>query len=459
MNSFRVAGPLGRIANRFSPSLRRVAGNTGWLMADRLIRMGLGVVVGVWVARYLGPSQFGSLNFALSFVALFSTITTFGLDNIILRELVLDAAKAPKILGTAFCLRMAGSLLAPLLAWGAIHLTQPNDHLAGLLVSLLSVGLVFQAFDVIDSYFQSQVQSKLTVWAKNSAFLLMACARLILIHVAAPVWAFAAAQVTELALGAAGLLIAYQWSGGQLTVWRPSRKQAAELLSQSWPLILSGMAIMVYMRIDMVMLKMMQGDRAVGIYAAATRVSEVWYFIPTAIVSSVAPAIIRARDNSTLYYGRIGRLFSLMALLALVIGSIIALSAHWIIHVLYADAFRAAAPILIVHVWASVFVFLGIAQGPWDFSEKLFRLGFYRTLAGAIFNVLINFFLIPRYAGMGAAIATVASYAISSVFANAFSRITLPIFLMQMRSLVLADFWLKDPARLGRIAHIRRADV
>jgi PST family polysaccharide transporter len=434
---------VGRVFHNWSPGFRKIIGNTGWLLFDRVVRMGLGVFVGVWVARYLGPTQFGSLNFAISFVALFGTLTTFGLENIILREIVLDISKAPEILGTSFALRVCGSVIAPILTIITIHFVQPDDHVAVFLVSLLSVGLFFQAFDTIDLYFQSQVQSRLSVWAKNSAFLLMAGVRVTLIRLGAPLWTFAAAQVIELAIGAVGLIVAYTWSGGVLTRWRASRRRAIELLSQSWPVILSGMAIMIYMRIDMVMLKVMQGDRAAGIYAAATRVSEVWYFIPTAIVSSVSPSIIRARDNRVVYYARIAKLFSLMTLIAVVIGSIIALGSRAIIHLLYSDAFEAAAPVLAIHVWASVFVFLGVAQAPWDFSENLLKLGFYRTLSGAVSNVLLNLVLVPRYSAVGAAVATVVSYALSSVVANAFNSSTRPIFYLQMRSFILADMWSK----------------
>jgi polysaccharide transporter, PST family len=433
------------LSNKFfkrSPSgFRRIAGNTGWLMFDRLVRMGVGIFISAWVARYLGPSRFGSLNFAASFVALFATLTTFGLDNIILREIVLDASAAPVILGTGFALRVAGSILAPLFAIATIRLIQPGDPVAILLVSLLSIGLIFQAFDVIDFYFQSQVLSKLTVWAKNSAFLVFAVVRVSLIHVKAPLWTFAAAQVGELALAAVGLMLAYRSSGGRLSLWRASKRRAVELLTNSWPVILSGMAIMIYMRIDMVMLKVMQGDVAVGIYAAATRISEVWYFIPSTIVSSVSPAIIRVRDNPALYYRRLGSLFSLMSFLAVTIGSAVALSSHWIVRALYSNTFSAASPVLAVHVWASVFVFLGVAQAPWDFSENLLKLGFYRTVIGAITNIALNLVLIPKYSAMGAAIATVVAYACSSVFANALSQRTRHIFLMQMRSFLPSKFW------------------
>jgi polysaccharide transporter, PST family len=443
LSRYSIGKSLGEIRSRVSPGLQNILGNTGWLMLDRVIRMGLGVVVGVWVARYLGPSQFGSLNFAISFVALFGTLTTLGLENIVIKEIVLDGSRLPELLGTAFALRLGGSLLAPLLAVAAVFAVQPHDSLAILLVSLLSIGLVFQAFDTIDSYFQSQVRSRLTVWAKNSAFLTVAALRINLIHRKGPVWSFAAAQVVELALGAIGMVVLYRWSGGRIKQSRFSRSRAVELLKLSWPVILSGMAIMIYMRIDMVMLKVMKGDVAVGIYAAATRVSEVWYFIPSAIVSSVAPAIIRAKNNPTVYHTRLQKLFSVMTLLAVIIGSGIALSSHWIIHRLYSQAFDAASPVLAVHVWASVFVFLGVAQAPWDFSENLLKLGFYRTLSGAVSNVFLNVFLIPRYGALGAAIATVVSYAVSGVLANAFNSATRPILVMQMRSLFLMGLWSK----------------
>jgi polysaccharide transporter, PST family len=437
----KFAKPLVRLLNRLSPGLRKILGNTSWLMLDRVVRMGLGLVVGVWVARYLGPAQFGMLNFSIAFVALFATLTTLGLELIVLREVLFNPADTSEILGTAFTLRTFGSIVAPLIAIAAVYGIQPNDATARLMVSVLSIGMLFQSFDTIDSYFQSQVQSKLTVLAKNSAFLLMTGVRVFLIHVRAPLWTFAVAIVAELALGALGLTITYRWKVGRLKAWRFSRRRATELLKQSWPVILSGMAIMVYMRIDMIMLKVMSGERAAGIYAAATRVSEVWYFIPSAVVTSVWPAVLRAKNDPVLYYQRLGRLFSMMSLLALSIGGMVALTSGRIIHLLYSDAYRAAAPVLAVHVWASIFVFLGVAQAPWDFAEDALKLGFYRTMSGGVSNVLMNLVLIPKYGAMGAAIATVVSYALSAVFGNIFSAKTRPIFLMQMKSLLLADFW------------------
>jgi PST family polysaccharide transporter len=427
--------------DKIGPGLRRIMGNMGWLMVDRVVRMGMGLFVGVWVARYLGPVHFGSLNFALAFIALFGTITTLGLEGLVVRELLHNAQDTHEILGTTLALRSGGGLLAVALSIATLRLIQPHDKQALVLVSILSLTLVFQAFDTIDSFFQSQVRSKITVWAKNSAFLVFAAVRVSLICAKAPLWTFAAASTGEIALGAAGLVLGYRLSGGRMFAWRSSKKRAALLLKQSWPLLFSGMAIMIYVRLDTVMLKVMQGDLAVGLYSAATRVSEVWYFIPMAIVSSVSPAIMRVKDDPELFYGRLRRLFSLMTVTAYLIGSIVALASHAIIRILYSNGYSGAAPVLAVHVWASVFVFLGVAQSPWDLSKNLLTLSLYRTLSGAIINAGMNLYLIPRYSAMGAAVATVVSYAISSVFANAFSARTRPIFYMQMKALLPGRFW------------------
>jgi PST family polysaccharide transporter len=427
--------------DKISPGLRKVIDNIGWLMVDRVVRLGMGLFVGVWVARYLGPVQFGSLNFAIAFVALFGTVTTFGLEGLVVREVLHNAQHTHEILGTTLAIRSGGGLLAVGLSIATLRLIQPHDRQALLLVSILSLMLVFQAFDTIDSFFQSQVQSKITVWAKNSAFLVFAAVRVSLIYAKAPLWTFAASYAGEIALGAIGLVIGYRLSGGRIFAWRSSKTRAIYLLKQSWPVIFTGMAIMIFMRLDMVMLKMMKGDYAVGLYSAATRISEVWYFIPMGIVSSVSPAIMRVKDDPELFYSRLRKLFSLMTMTACVIGSIVALASHAIVRILYSTSYSGAAPVLAVHVWASVFVFLGVAQSPWDLSKNLLTLSLYRTIAGAIINVAMNLYLIPRYSAMGAAIATVAAYAVSAVFANAFSAKTRPIFFMQMRSFIPTKFW------------------
>jgi PST family polysaccharide transporter len=432
---------LSRHLHKIGPGLRKILGNFGWLLVDRVVRLGLGLVVGIWVARYLGPLQFGSLNFAIAFVGLFASVATLGMDGIVIRDVIHAPEKEKEILGTTLALRFGAGLLSVGVGIPALHMIQPHDRQALVLVSILSATLLFQALDTIDVLFQSQVRSRITVWAKNSAFLIFAAIRVWLIYEKRPLWQFAVAVMGEAGLGAAGLLIGYRLSGGHIFAWRFSRRTAFRLLQQSWPALFSAIAIMVYMRIDMVMLKVMQGDFQVGLYSAATRVSEVWYFIPTAIASSVTPAIMKAKDDPALLDRRLRSLFSLMTVLACVVGAFVALASHLIIRTLYSSAYSGAAPVLAVHVWASVFVFLGVAQTPWDVANNLLKLSFLRTLSGACINIALNLILIPKFTAMGAAIATVVAYAIAAVFANAFNDKTRRIFYMQIRSFLPGKFW------------------
>jgi PST family polysaccharide transporter len=423
-----------RISARFSPNLRRIAGNAGWLMLDKLLRIGVGAFVSVWVARYLGPELYGSLNFATAFVALFGAFATLGLDTIIVSQLVRDTAAAGEMLGTAFAIRISGSIVAFLLAAGTIRILEPDDSRALILVSILGGGLVFQSFDTVDLFFQAEVRSRLTVWAKNSAFILVAVLKIVLIRMRAPLVSFAAAALVEIVLGAVGLLIAYRASGGRLLAWRISGQRARHLLRAGWPMILSTMAIMTYVRIDTVMLKVMQGDIAAGLYAAAVRVSEVWILIPSSIVSSVSPAILRSRDNRAVYHARLRRLFAVMTTAGLFITAAVAATSPWVIRILYSGAFSSASPVLAIHVCALAFTFIGMAQTPWDIAENLVKLSLWRHGTGAAINIGLNLILIPKYSAAGAALATVISYAFTAMFGNLLSRRTRPIFYMQLKS-------------------------
>lgn len=417
--------------------LQAIIKNTVWLFADRILRMGVGMIVGVWIARYLGVQQYGLFNYATAFVALFSPFATLGLDNVVVRNIVRDSRDRERILGTAFWLKLLGGVASLLLAVCFISVLRPNDQLMIFLVAILATVGIFQALDTIDFWFQSQVQSKYTVVAKNTAFVIVTLLKVFMLKMQAPLIAFAWATLAEFSLGAIGLAIAYRINGYSLWLWRWNFSVAKTLLKDSWPLILSGVTIMIYMRIDQIMLGQMIGDSAVGIYSAATRISEVWYFIPTAVASSVSPAIFAAKDSSEkLYYQRIKQLLRLMVLISLAIALPMSLLSGTIITMLFGNGYAEAGQVLAIHIWASLFVFMGVATSPWFIAEGLTHFALRITLIGAIINVVLNIFLIPAYAGVGAAIATVISQAFASFFSNFTHAKTRKIFFIQLQSLV-----------------------
>ncbi len=398
---------------KLSPRLRKIIGNISWLFADRILRLGVGVVVVALIARYLGPEQFGLLNYAIALVALFRIFATLGLDRIVIRELVHTPACKEEIVGTAFILKLLGGILAWLLAVVTIFLIRPDDTLSHYLVAIIAAGSIFEAFDAIDFWFQWQIKSKYTVLAKNTAFIIVTCIRIILINMQAPLIVFAIAISTEFFLGAIGLLIAYQFNRQTLLALRPRWERAKSLLQESWPLIIAGVAIMIYLRIDQVMLGQMVGDEAVGIYAVTTRISSVWYFIPIGIVSSVAPSITEAkRSSETLYYSRLQKLLNLMAVLAYSIAIPMTFLAKHILVIMFGEDYAPGGRVLVIMVWTCMFWFLGICKSQiWIINEGRTRYNLIEKSLGALVNVLLNFWLIPIYQEFGAAIATLISYA------------------------------------------------
>jgi O-antigen/teichoic acid export membrane protein len=391
--------------------LQNVIHNAGWLFFDNILRMGVGLFVGVWVARYLGPDQYGQLSYALAFVLLFSSLANLGLDTIAVRNIVNDLSAKDEILGTAFVLKLIGGTTAFVVTTASIFFLRPGDSLTHWMVAIIAAGAIFQAFDTIDFWFQSQVKSKFTVIAKNSAFLLISAIKIVLIVLKAPLIVFACAALGEIAFGSLGLMIAYRTNGLYFKAWKTSFTRAKELLRDSWPLIFSGIVSMIYLRIDQVMLGEMSSNKEVGIYSAAVRLAEVWYFIPMVIYSSVFPSIIEAKSVSDeLFYDRLQKLYNVMAFLAYAVAIPVTFMAGWVVVFLFGHAYSEASPMLAVLIWAGMFTNLGVARSTFLMSMNWTKVHFVTVFMGAIVNVFLNYILIPRHGGMGAVTASCVAY-------------------------------------------------
>ncbi len=428
-----------RIEHR--PGLLKILDNIGWLFFDKILRMGVGLLVGVWIARYLGPEEFGLLNYALAFTGLFGAIATLGLQSIVVRDIVRDPDCAKLTLGTAALLQFIGGLIAFLLLLIAIAYLRPNDPLARGIVGILGAIQLFKASDIAVYWFESQVHSKYVVWVQNSVFLIFATCKVILILDNAALNTFVWLMLAEAILVALILIIVFGKFGHPLATLKANSKRAKMLLKDSWPLLLSGMAVVIYMKIDQIMLGEMKGDGAVGIFSAAARISEVWYFIPMAIVASVSPAIIAAKQDCEMkYLQRTQQLFDFLVLLSLLMAIPISIGSNFIIEILYGKLYADAATVLSIHAWTSVFVCLGVASSQNLLAENRQTIAMQRTFAGLIVNVLLNLFLIPSYGAIGAAISTIASQAMAAFVFDSLQKETRMLFKMKLRSLLLINF-------------------
>lgn len=424
-----------------STGFKRYFSNTSWLMGHRVLSMVVALFVGVYVARYLGPERFGLLSYAGSFVGLFTALAILGLDGIMVRELVRAPERRDELLGTAFWLKAGGAALMWLCIAAAIPFTN-NDVQTNILIAIIAFGIIFQTFNVIDFNYQAEVKSKFVVYAHLVQLVVSSITKLIFVWISAPLVWFACVFLLDAVVHAVGLTAMYLKNTGTIWYWKWRWETAKQLLKDSWPLILSGVMVSIYMKIDQVMIKEMLDAERVGYYAAAVRLSEAWYFVPMAITSSVFPAIINAKKQSEeLYYQRLQKLYDLMVWLAVAIALPTTFLAPWVIKILYGEAFLPAAGVLSIHIWAGVFVFLGVASGKWLLTENLQIFSTINTSIGAIVNIILNYILIKNLGINGAAISTLISYFMAAYLCLSFFDKTRTNFVNLTKSLYFKGFF------------------
>lgn len=398
---------------RIGSTLTSIAVNTGWLFVPKILRIAFALFVTAWLARYLGPVQFGILNYAIAFVVLVGPILRLGLEAVVVQEIVRAPKSRDEILGTTFFLRLLGGAASMVIVFTAVSLLRPEGGaLTRTLAAIISFGNVFQAYDAIDIWFQAEVRSKYAVYAKSIALIAKSLVLVYLIISGAPLAAFAWAWALESILAAAGLVVAYRMRGLDIRKWRVTGARVRQLLNLGWPMILSSSFAVVYLKIDQIMLGQMIGQSEVGIYSAAVKVSEAWYFVPTAVSMSVFPFLVQGKaTGEAIYRARVQQLYDFLAWIALGVGIAMTFAAHLVVVLVFGEAYERSGAMLAILTWAGVFYSLREALGRWLVTENLLVFSFISNGIGAAVNVGLNLFLIPRWGGIGAAIATVISYA------------------------------------------------
>ncbi|KLT64074.1 flippase [Pedobacter sp. BMA] len=425
-------------------ALKKYFKNTGMLLIGKVGSLAIKMLSSIAVANYLLSYGNGILTTSVSYVFLFAALAGLGLDQFIVKELHQYPEKREQILGTAFSLKsFAGLICIPLIyvAW----LIYPLEGIKYSHIFLLSFMGIFQSFTIIDSYFQSEVKSKYIMQVQIIGNLVSAAIKVGLILMHSSITFFFIAYLFDTILLSAGYIITYNRKGRSIFNWKYDFSLAKKLLTLSWPLIISGIMVSIYMRVDQIMLKQILGDKGIkeaGAYNTVVMFSEALNFVPIAIVSSLFPAILNARrDDKVRYQKRLQNLYDLMVWLSLSFAIFITIASP-IIYKLYKPEYISAAPVLSVHVWGSTFVFLGVASGQYLIAENFGHLSFIRTGLGAIINIVLNILLIPTMGMMGTAIATVSAY-----FASAFFILFIPKLrqqgIMMLKSLFLVTAFQK----------------
>ncbi len=409
--------------------------NTSWLFGEKILRMVVGLFVGIWVARYLGPEQFGLFSYSQSFVGLFTVIATLGLNGIVVRELIKDETKRDALIGTAFWLKFFGAFSVLLILAIAVNFTS-NDTYTNTLVFIIASATIFQSFNVIDFYFQSKVMSKYVVYSNFISLFISSLIKIILILNEAPLIAFAWVILFDSFILTIGFIYFYIKNNLSLKRWKFDKKVAVSLLNDSWPLILSGAVLMIQARIDQVMIKEMIGSIEVGYYSVAMRLIESVAFVTMILKSSLYPSIQNAKNHSVkLYQDRLLNFYRLNFLLFLVIAIPIFVFAEQIIILLFGMEYQSAGVLLSLMSIRLLFANMGVARGVFILSENLIKFSMVTMICGTVVNILLNYLWILDYGAKGAIVASIVSFFVTIFLIDIFYTKTRNNVILQFKSM------------------------
>lgn len=423
-----------------TPFLKKVLANTSWLVSEKVISMSANLLVSLALARSLGPEGFGSLSYLLALVALVAPLAALGLNAIITRELVNDPESRDKIIASATIFRLCGALTGTLVCiLLAVNGWWLSSDIARYGLMLLAIANLFYAFNVLEYWFQAQVAARQVARMRLSVIVLFAVIKLIAVASNVSLLGIIAIFAAETIVLGIGFIAIYSLHAAPIRISKFDFSYGLGLLKQSYWLILSGVAAVIYLKVDQVMLENMVGTEAVGIYAVAARLSEVWYFFADAVVITLFPALLALKKKQMVeaYQLKLQQICDVLFVLALIIAILVTLVAKPAILILFGQDYLQSIFILQLHIWAGLFIFMRALVSKWLLSEHLLAFSLVSHGLGAVINVAANFVLIPIYGVEGAAIATIFSYFVASYIAFWISPKTRGIARIMSRSLLL----------------------
>ena len=424
---------------------RKYVENASWLIFEKGFSLFVGMLVGIYVARYLQPEAFGLLNYAIGFVSIFSALSTLGMDQVIVRDLAKGKTLKEDLLGTGFIIKISGSLLLFALMLFVLYFME-HTPFTNTLILIIAAAEIFKGFEVINYFFQSQVRSKYVVQVQLVINFVISLAKIGMVLLHAPLIWFGFIIVIGSLLNSAGFIYAYRMKEGSMAGWRFRKSLSLDLLRESWPLALYGLALHTQARIDQVMLGRMMNNYEVGQYSVALRFIEIFGFVPMILMSTFTPAVTRGKAASeALYHSRLLNLYRLMFVAFLLVAVPVYLFGEELITFLYGVEYRAAGSLLSLFALRLFFANMGVGKSVFIVNESLFKYSLLTVVLGAATNFSLNYFLIPAYGPTGAIAGSMISFTVSIFLVDMLFRKTRENQKLMFQGIF--SFWkLKDAA-------------
>ena len=398
--------------------------NAGWIVGEQIFQMALSFIVSILSARYLGPSNFGLMNYTASFISFVSSIVTLGMDGVVIKKMIAREDKEGEYLGSAMGFRLVSSVLCSISVILVVYCLNPGDTLVLTLISVQSIQLIFQALHILDAWFQRHLKSKYVSLAKMVACIVVSAYKLFLLMTAKDIRWFAFSNALNTIVITGILYLAYNKNDTQSLQF--SFSTGKEVLGESYHFILSGLMTAIYGQMSKILLKEMVSSEMVGLFTTASTLCTMWIFVPTAIINSFRPGIMERKEqgNEENYLQSLKRLYSMIIWLCIAVSLAIFLLGGFAINLLYGEEYAGATLPLQILIWSETFSMIGTARGIWILAEKKNKYVKYYLGMGAVLNVALNILLIPLCGIAGAAIATLVTQVFTSLIAPMFFKET-----------------------------------
>lgn len=403
----------------------RTVKNAWYIIIGKVIQMAFSLVVGMLTARYLGPSNYGLINYAGAYTGFFSAFCTLGINDVIIKELIDHPDQNGIVLGTGLGLRAISSFFSAILIIITSLVLDAGEKTTILVVALASIGMIFHVLELFNFWFQSRLESKISTIATLIAYIISSLYKISLLIRGKPVAYFAlVSSIDYLCLGIIEYRVYKKKGGDNLSF---SLNYGKELFNKSKHFILSGLMVAIYGQTDKLMLKPLMGEAEVGYYSTAVTLSGIWCFVLTAIIQSVYPSIMEAikSNNEDLFKKRNIQLYSIVFYLSMFVSLIISVFSKSFIQILYGENYLPASNPLRIITWYTAFSYLGVARNAWIVAKNKQKHLFiiYAISAGA--NIIMNIILIPQWGASGAAVA--------SLIAQIFTIFIAPLFISDIK--------------------------
>lgn len=390
-----------KISNLFQMKEMR---NAWWLIAGRIYHMLLSFLIGLLTARYLGPSNYGLINYALSYTSFFTSFCTLGINSIIVKNFVDYPDEEGETIGSAIILRTISSAFSLVMMVAFSFVVDKGETTTHLVVFLCGLGVVFQVIDTLNCWFQAKLQSKYASIAAIVSYTIVSVYKVWLLTTGKSVEWFAVSTSLDYMFGAIVLLLMYKTHKGPTFSFSVAKSK--QLLKSSHHFILSGLMVAIYGSTDKIMLKQMLNEAEVGFYSTAVSICNTWVFVLSAIIDSLYPSILQSFSDKQLFDKKNRQLYAIVFYMSVVASTFFSLFAKPIVVLLYGEMYLPATVPLRIVTWYTAFSYLGVARNAWIVSYEKQRYLIFLYIGAAFSNVALNYFLIPVWGASGAAFAS-----------------------------------------------------